>query len=202
MLPLQILFLNLIYDISCVSIPWDHMDKEYLDKPKRWNASSIGNFMIWLGPTSSVFDITTYLLMYFIICPAVVGGDFHTLTPEQQVAFIAVFHAGWFVESLWSQNTCAPRLANTKDSIYPKPRLIHYDSDHFIRNCRRDILTVYELWPKFRHGSSSISVLAMADRNHHCLLSLSNDCQTFLHSSLSRIALTIKSLTVEQKNYL
>lgn len=99
-LPLQILFLNLIYDISCVSIPWDHMDKEYLDKPKRWNASSIGKFMIWLGPTSSVFDITTYLLMYFIICPAVVGGNFHTLTPEQQVTFIAVFHAGWFVESL------------------------------------------------------------------------------------------------------
>ncbi len=114
MLPLQILFLNLIYDISCVSIPWDHMDKEYLDKPKRWNASSIGNFMIWLGPTSSVFDITTYLLMYFIICPAVVGGDFHTLTPEQQVAFIAVFHAGWFVESLWSQTLVLHALRTPK----------------------------------------------------------------------------------------
>ena len=114
MLPLQILFLNLIYDISCVSIPWDHMDKEYLDKPKRWDASSIGKFMIWLGPTSSVFDITTYLLMYFIICPAVVGGDFHTLTPEQQVAFIAVFHAGWFVESLWSQTLVLHALRTPK----------------------------------------------------------------------------------------
>ena len=103
MLPLQILFLNLIYDISCISIPWDRMDKEYLEKPKKWTASSIGKFMIWLGPTSSVFDITTYLLMYFVICPTVLGGDFHSLSSEQQAAFIAIFHAGWFVESLWSQ---------------------------------------------------------------------------------------------------
>ncbi|MDU6524661.1 MAG: magnesium-translocating P-type ATPase, partial [Enterococcus sp.] len=114
MLPLQILFLNLIYDISCVSIPWDHMDREYLDEPKRWEASSIGKFMIWLGPTSSVFDITTYLLMYFVICPAVIGGEFHTLTPAQQVAFIAVFHAGWFVESLWSQTLVLHALRTPK----------------------------------------------------------------------------------------
>lgn len=114
MLPLQILFLNLIYDISCVSIPWDHMDREYLDEPKRWEASSIGKFMIWLGPTSSVFDITTYLLMYFVICPAVIGGEFHTLTPTQQVAFIAVFHAGWFVESLWSQTLVLHALRTPK----------------------------------------------------------------------------------------
>ena len=114
MLPIQILFLNLIYDISCVSIPWDHMDKEYLDKPKSWDASSIGKFMVWLGPTSSVFDITTYLLMYFIICPAVVGGNFHSLTPDQQIAFIAVFHAGWFVESLWSQTLVLHALRTPK----------------------------------------------------------------------------------------
>lgn len=114
MLPLQILFLNLIYDISCVSIPWDHMDREYLDEPKRWEASSIGKFMIWLGPTSSVFDITSYLLMYFVICPAVIGGEFHTLTPAQQVAFIAVFHAGWFVESLWSQTLVLHALRTPK----------------------------------------------------------------------------------------
>ncbi|MGY3779447.1 magnesium-translocating P-type ATPase [Isobaculum melis] len=114
MLPLQILFLNLIYDISCVSIPWDRMDKEYLEKPKKWNANSIGNFMIWLGPTSSVFDITTYLLMYFIICPAMAGGAYHTLSAEQQVLFIAVFHAGWFVESLWSQTLVLHALRTPK----------------------------------------------------------------------------------------
>nr|WP_228414944.1 magnesium-translocating P-type ATPase [Vagococcus penaei] len=114
MLPLQVLFLNLIYDISCMSIPWDHMDEEYLEEPKKWDATSIGSFMRWLGPTSSIFDITTYLLMYFIICPAVVGGSFHTLNAEQQVMFIAVFHAGWFVESLWSQTLVIYALRTPK----------------------------------------------------------------------------------------
>lgn len=61
--------------------------------------------MIWIGPTSSVFDITTYLLMYFVICPAMCGGLlFHQITdPAMQAYFIAVFQAGWFVESMWSQ---------------------------------------------------------------------------------------------------
>ncbi|WP_270492792.1 magnesium-translocating P-type ATPase [Enterococcus thailandicus] len=114
MLPLQILFLNLIYDVSCISLPWDKMDPEYLVKPKKWEASSIGKFMVYFGPTSSVFDITTYLLMYFVICPAVIGGDFHTLNGTQQVAFIALFHAGWFVESLWSQTLVLHALRTPK----------------------------------------------------------------------------------------
>nr|WP_207704407.1 magnesium-translocating P-type ATPase [Enterococcus sp. 665A]MBO1342003.1 magnesium-translocating P-type ATPase [Enterococcus sp. 665A] len=114
MLPLQLLILNLIYDVSCMSIPWDRMDKEYLDEPKRWEASSIGKFMVWLGPTSSVFDITTYLLLYFFICPAVVGGSYHSLSPEQQVAFIALFNAGWFVESLWTQTLVLHALRTPK----------------------------------------------------------------------------------------
>lgn len=114
MLPLQLLFLNLIYDVSCVSLPWDHMDKEYLAKPKKWEASTIGKFMIYFGPTSSIFDITTYLLMYFVICPAVAGGSFHTLAPAQQALFIAVFHAGWFVESLWTQTLVLHTLRTPK----------------------------------------------------------------------------------------
>lgn len=114
MLPIQILFLNLIYDISCVSLPWDNVDEEYLEKPKKWSASSIGSFMRWIGPTSSVFDITTYLLMYFIICPAVVGGSYHTLSGGDQALFIALFHAGWFVESLWSQTLVIHALRTPK----------------------------------------------------------------------------------------
>ncbi|MBO0462529.1 magnesium-translocating P-type ATPase [Enterococcus sp. DIV1298c] len=114
MLPLQILFLNLIYDVSCISLPWDRMDKEYLHEPKKWEASSIGKFMVYFGPTSSIFDITTYLLMYFVICPAVVGGSYHTLTGSQQVLFIALFHAGWFVESLWTQTLVLHALRTPK----------------------------------------------------------------------------------------
>ncbi|WP_086312803.1 magnesium-translocating P-type ATPase [Enterococcus sp. 7F3_DIV0205] len=114
MLPLQLLFLNLIYDISCMSIPWDHVDDEYLEQPKKWDASKIGSFMTWLGPTSSVFDITTYLLMYFVICPQLVGGNYHDLAPAQQATFIAIFHAGWFVESLWSQTLVIHTLRTPK----------------------------------------------------------------------------------------
>ena len=105
MLPVQLILLNLIYDLSCTAIPWDNVDKEYLAVPRKWDASSVGKFMVWIGPTSSVFDITTYLLMYFVICPAICGGlHFHQLTdPAMRALFIAVFQAGWFVESMWTQ---------------------------------------------------------------------------------------------------
>ena len=105
MLPIQLLLLNLIYDISCIAIPWDNVDAEFLAIPRKWDASSIGNFMKWIGPTSSVFDITTYLLMYFIICPAMCGGLMYKeiLDPNTRLYFMALFQAGWFVESMWSQ---------------------------------------------------------------------------------------------------
>ena len=78
MLPIQILVLNLIYDISCISIPWDNMDTEFLRHPRKWDASSIGKFMVWMGPISSIFDIITYIILYFVICPAVCGGSWNT----------------------------------------------------------------------------------------------------------------------------
>ncbi len=103
MTPVQILLLNLIYDISCLAMPWDNVDADYLKVPRKWDASSVSKFMVWIGPTSSVFDITTYLLMYFVICPLVIGGAYHTLGEGAQESFVALFHAGWFVESLWTQ---------------------------------------------------------------------------------------------------
>lgn len=113
MLPLQILILNLIYDISCVSMPWDNVDEDYLKVPRKWDAGSIGKFMLWIGPTSSVFDITTYVLLFFIICPVVAGGAFGD--PGVNTAlFISVFHAGWFVESLWSQTLVIHMLRTPK----------------------------------------------------------------------------------------
>lgn len=103
MLPIQLLMLNLIYDISCITIPWDNVDEDYLRVPRKWDSSSISKFMFWIGPTSSVFDIATYALMYFFICPFVFGGQYHILNEAQQLGFMGLFHAGWFVESLWSQ---------------------------------------------------------------------------------------------------
>ncbi|MEG0640386.1 MAG: magnesium-translocating P-type ATPase [Clostridia bacterium] len=114
MMPLQILTLNLIYDLSCLTIPWDHVDEEYLKKPRRWEASSIGRFMLWIGPTSSVFDLATYLLMYFFICPQVFGGAYQTLSPTAQLGFTMLFQTGWFVESLWSQTLVIHMIRSTK----------------------------------------------------------------------------------------
>jgi Mg2+-importing ATPase len=90
MLPLQILVLNLLYDISQLSIPFDRMDEEYVRKPRKWDAGDIGRFMFWIGPTSSVFDITTFALLWFW---------FGANAPAHQ----AFFQSGWFVESLITQ---------------------------------------------------------------------------------------------------
>jgi len=105
MLPIHLILLNLIYDLSCTAIPWDNVDKEYLTVPRKWDASSIGKFMLWIGPTSSIFDITTYVLLFLVICPAVVGGQqYHQIVgTSQEAQFMAVFRAGWFVESMWTQ---------------------------------------------------------------------------------------------------
>lgn len=105
MMSIHLILLNLIYDLSCAAIPWDNVDAEFLKLPRKWDASNIGKFMIWMGPTSSVFDITTYLLMYFIICPAAFGGKlFHELAdPAARAGYIALFQTGWFVESMWTQ---------------------------------------------------------------------------------------------------
>jgi Mg2+-importing ATPase len=103
MLPLQILILNLIYDISCIAIPWDNVDLDFLRKPRKWDASSINRFMLWIGPTSSIFDIVTYCLLFFVICPRIAGGPYTSLDSQGKLLFAMLFHTGWFVESLWSQ---------------------------------------------------------------------------------------------------
>ncbi len=115
MASLHLILLNMIYDISCTAIPWDNVDKEFLHRPKAWDALSVTKFMLWMGPVSSLFDIITYLIMYFIICPMVCGGlSFHQITNfQQQAVFIAVFQAGWFVESMWSQ-TLVIHMIRTK----------------------------------------------------------------------------------------
>lgn len=108
MMSIHLIILNLIYDLSCTAIPWDNVDNEFLRVPRTWDASSVGRFMLWIGPTSSVFDIVTYLVMYFIICPAFVShGVLYNALPAgdegTRMLYAAMFQAGWFVESMWSQ---------------------------------------------------------------------------------------------------
>ena len=113
MTSVQLIFLNLIYDLSCTAIPWDNADEEFLRVPRKWDASSVGSFMIWIGPTSSIFDFTTYIFMYFVFCPLFVSNGvlYNDLAnhfsgaelAQKQAAYTAMFQAGWFVESMWSQ---------------------------------------------------------------------------------------------------
>ncbi len=102
---LHLILLNMIYDISCTAIPWDNVDTEYLRIPRKWDASGISRFMLWMGPVSSLFDILTYLLLYFVIAPMCCAGmTFTQLTsPAMQDVFASVFQTGWFIESMWSQ---------------------------------------------------------------------------------------------------
>ena len=74
MMSVHLIFLNLIYDLSCTAIPWDNVDEEFLAIPRKWDASSVGSFMIWIGPTSSIFDWTTYSFLYFVLCPIFVSN--------------------------------------------------------------------------------------------------------------------------------
>ncbi len=105
MAPIHLLLLNLIYDVSCIAIPWDNVDSELLEKPKDWDASSISKFMLWIGPISSVFDILTFGILYFIIAPSFTGGLLYhqLLDPNLKLIYISIFQAGWFIESMWSQ---------------------------------------------------------------------------------------------------
>lgn len=101
----QLILLNLVYDLSCTTIPWDNVDSEYLKKPRNWSSKGISSFMKWIGPTSSIFDITTYLIMYFVIAPMFTNGLlFHQLTnTSDQLLYIAIFQTGWLIESMWTQ---------------------------------------------------------------------------------------------------
>lgn len=104
MLPLHILSLNLIYDISCLTIPWDNVDKEQISKPLPWETKSIRNFMIWFGPVSSILDIVTFGVLFWHLLPKVFGGlAFNVLSLAEQAQFIMMFHAGWFILSMISQ---------------------------------------------------------------------------------------------------
>lgn len=100
MMPIHLLIQNLFYDVSQVSIPWDTMDDEYLSKPRKWNADDIGRFMIFIGPISSIFDVITYLVMWFV---------FKANTPVMQ----SLFQSGWFIEGLLSQ-TLIVHMIRTK----------------------------------------------------------------------------------------
>jgi Mg2+-importing ATPase len=90
MLPLQLLVQNLLYDISQTGIPFDNVDADLVRQPLRWNPADIGRFMVFFGPVSSVFDLTTFAVLWWVF-----GVD--TLAEQ------GLFQSGWFVVGLMTQ---------------------------------------------------------------------------------------------------
>ena len=103
MTAVQLLLLNLIYDLTCTAVPWDNVDEASVRTPRRWDTGSVRRFMVAFGPLSSVFDILTYAALFFIVCPAAAGGAWGTLDAAGQAVFAGTFQAGWFIESMWTQ---------------------------------------------------------------------------------------------------
>jgi Mg2+-importing ATPase len=111
MAPIQILTNNLLYDFSQVPIPTDNVGPQQIAKPRPWNMGEIARFIVFIGPISSIFDYTTYAVMWFVFKCSNLG-----LTPPPELAArfaqaavpndtyaAALFHTGWFVESLMTQ---------------------------------------------------------------------------------------------------
>lgn len=103
MTAIQLLLLNLIYDTLCMTLPWDHVDEDIYRKPQIWSGKTLGRFMRFFGPLSSIFDLMTFAFLYFVLCPFMLGDMFPNLSPEAQHTYVVLFHTGWFLESLWSQ---------------------------------------------------------------------------------------------------
>ena len=113
MAPVHLIVLNLVYDLSCVALPFDNVDQDFLKQPHTWEAKSITRFMIWMGPISSVFDILTFIFLYFIIVPLVTGHHY-VHGSESALQFIILFQTGWFIESMWSQTMVIHMLRTAK----------------------------------------------------------------------------------------
>jgi Mg2+-importing ATPase len=106
MLPTQVLLNNLLYDLAQITIPTDNVDPEVIRKPQRWDIRSIRNFMLTVGPISSIYDLWTfYALLHF----------FH--------AGEVLFHTGWFVESLATQALVLFVIRTPKSPLSSRPSL-------------------------------------------------------------------------------
>lgn len=101
MLPIHLLIQNLLYDISQIAIPFDNVDEELIAKPQRWQPEEVGRFMVVFGPISSIFDLLTFALMWFV---------FAANTPEQQ----SLFQSGWFVVGLLTQTLIVHMIRTAK----------------------------------------------------------------------------------------
>lgn len=136
MTAVQLLLLNLIYDLTCTAVPWDNVDDEAIARPRHWDTASVRRFMVAFGPLSSVFDILTFAGLFWVVCPAVAGGAWGALDAAGQALFVGTFQAGWFVESMLTQTLVV----------------------HLIRTEKTPFIGSRAAWPLCALGASGIAV--------------------------------------------
>ena len=136
MTAVQLLLLNLIYDLTCTAVPWDNVDDKAIARPRRWDTASVRRFMVAFGPLSSVFDILTFAGLFWVVCPAVAGGAWGALDAAGQALFVGTFQAGWFVESMLTQTLVV----------------------HLIRTEKTPFIGSRAAWPLCALGASGIAV--------------------------------------------
>lgn len=172
----HLILLNLIYDLSCTAIPWDNVDEEFIAVPRKWEASSIGNFMIWIGPTSSIFDWTTYAFLYFVFCPIFVSGGvlYNDLSAhyrgaelaQMQTTYAAMFHAGWFCGIHVEPDAGDPHDPNPETAVYPEPRLGPGDVADLYRHRGTDGHPLYRIGKNARICRPPRSLFCLPDPLH------------------------------------
>jgi len=111
MLPIQLLINNLLYDFSQVPIPTDNVSERQIAKPRPWDMGAIAKFIVFIGPISSIFDYTTYFLMWFffkcnhlaLAAPPELAARFAHPVDADHTYAASLFGTAWFVESLMTQ---------------------------------------------------------------------------------------------------
>ncbi len=106
MLPTQILLNNFLYDLAQITIPTDNVDPTFIQKPQRWNIKLIRDFMIFIGPISSIYDFLTFFILLAV---------FH--------ASATLFHTGWFVESLATQTLVLFVIRTASNPLRSRPSI-------------------------------------------------------------------------------
>lgn len=116
MLPIHLIVLNLVSDLSLSMLPWDSVDEEYLKSPKQWSAKLLKQFMLVFGPLSSIFDIMMFVILFYGVSSTIGFGQGEI-----------VFQTGWFIFSMWSQTLVLYLMRNDEISIFnskPSKQLI------------------------------------------------------------------------------
>ena len=180
MLPIQLLTQNLLYDISQVSIPWDDVDKDYLKVPRKWDAGGLARFMVFIGPISSIFDIVTFVVMWYV---------FGANTVEHAVAV----PVGLVRRGPADANADRAHDPHAAHSFHPKPRGHAGDPADRLRHGGRHLSAVLAARRASRLCAAAPVVFPLARRNPAQLLPADAADEAHLYPPVRTMAVRVPS---------